>query len=103
MRFVISYLVLGLALFTSTSAVAYAVGLQVQKTVPASVVVPQPVPAIPGDLDGNGLVNVADLGLVVSNFNSAPPGNLPADINKDGMVDIYDLVSVGINFGRTRD
>lgn len=66
---------------------------------------PTPTPAaLPGDVNGDGVVNGADLALVMASFNKRTGDagfNLAADTNRDGIVDIYDLVIVGLNFGRT--
>jgi hypothetical protein len=45
------------------------------------------VPAVLGDLDGNGLVNGADLGLLLGAWGTAGPG----DLNGDGIVNGADL------------
>jgi hypothetical protein len=47
----------------------------------------------PGDLNGDGGVDIADLALELSAFGSSPPpvGNECSDINGDGTVDIADL------------
>ncbi len=52
-----------------------------------------------GDADGNRKIDLYDLVLVASNFNSRPPSDAKADINNDGAVDIVDLVLVAANFG----
>lgn len=53
-----------------------------------------------GDVDADGKVDAADLGLVALAFNTSPPSNPAADLNQDGRVDIYDLVLVGLNLGK---
>lgn len=55
------------------------------------LVVPQP-----GDADGNGCVDDADMLLVLFNFGSIDPD---ADLNNDGVVDDADLLQVLFNFG----
>jgi len=42
-----------------------------------------------GDLDGNGVVDGADLGILLGNWGSCP--DCPADLNGDGVVDGADL------------
>lgn len=56
-----------------------------------------------GDIDGNGLVNLADLALLRANMGNtctfgAP---CPGDINMDGRVGLDDLALLRANFGRT--
>lgn len=86
-----------------TARIAYAISIEVRKPLPAIVtVVPETIPAIAGDVDANGVVDIYDLRLVANSFNTTPPSYPPADINKDGIVDIFDLVIVGKNFGRTQ-
>ncbi len=50
----------------------------------------------PGDLNIDGVVDTADLGILIGQFNSAEPG---ADINNDGTVDTADLGALIANFG----
>ncbi|MCA9284456.1 MAG: hypothetical protein KDA22_04530 [Phycisphaerales bacterium] len=49
---------------------------------------PAPPIAVPGDLDGDGLVTGSDLGLLLSAYGSADPS---ADLDGDGVVDGSDL------------
>lgn len=55
-----------------------------------------PVSALPGDLNGDGIVDTADLGVLLSNFGTA---NQAADLNNDGIVDTADLGLLLANFG----
>jgi len=60
-------------------------------------------PGPEGDVNQDGQVDSADLGLVARAFGSTPGSpnwNQDADLNQDGIVDIFDLVLVGRNFGR---
>ena len=43
-----------------------------------------------GDLDGDGVVNARDLGILLASWGAAQPG-IPADINGNGTVDSIDL------------
>lgn len=57
-----------------------------------------PAPSLPGDVNGDGLVNFTDLNIVLSNFGLTGPG-LPGDADADGDVDFADLNLVLSNFG----
>lgn len=50
----------------------------------------------PGDLNADNQVNVVDLSILLSNFNTT---NAVADINKDGSVNVFDLSILLSNFG----
>lgn len=50
---------------------------------------------VPGDVDGNGCVDDADLLIVLFNFGGSGAG----DLNGDGTVDDIDLLEVLFNFG----
>jgi hypothetical protein len=51
--------------------------------------------SISGDLDGDGFVGIADLNIVLGNWNqTVPPGNPLADPSGDGFVGIEDLNTV---------
>lgn len=62
---------------------------------------------IPGDLDGNGHVDVEDIMIEVGYYgkgNSEAPWSWIGyyyDLNKDGYIDVYDVVIVAKNFCRT--
>lgn len=56
----------------------------------------QAPPPPPGDVDGDGCVNDADLIIVLFNFGNFGTG----DVNRDGVVDDADLLSVLTNFGQ---
>src|SRR3989449_1732687 len=59
---------------------------------------------IPGDINGDGVVNIIDLVAVGSHFGArrGDPNYLPAaDLNNDGVIDIIDITIVGSTFGRT--
>ena len=58
--------------------------------------------AIPGDVDGNGHVNIYDLiiwGNAFGTFAGEPDFNPAADLNNDGVIDIYDGIIIAINYG----
>ena len=48
-------------------------------------------PLLPGDINGDGIVNILDLTLVAQGFGT---GDLTADVNGDGVVNVFDLVFV---------
>jgi hypothetical protein len=52
---------------------------------------------VPGDSNGDGMVDVLDLVAVISSWGSCP--GCPADLNDDGVVDVLDLVLVISNWG----
>ncbi|MCA9286109.1 MAG: hypothetical protein KDA22_12870 [Phycisphaerales bacterium] len=58
------------------------------------IVIASPIPIL-GDLDGNGVVDGADLGLLLSNWNESGIG----DLNADGIVDGSDLGLLLANWG----
>ena len=52
--------------------------------------------ALIGDINGDGAVDTADLGLLIASFGTT---NASADINQDGLVDTADLGLLIANFG----
>ena len=52
-------------------------------------------PLLPGDINGDGIVNILDLTLVAQGFGT---GDLTADVNGDGVVNVFDLVFVANQF-----
>ncbi|MGD9692122.1 MAG: M14 family zinc carboxypeptidase [Phycisphaerales bacterium] len=54
--------------------------------------------SIPGDINGDGVVNFADLNILLSNFGLSGPG-IPGDITGDGNVNFADLNILLSNFG----
>ncbi|BCW95835.1 MAG: hypothetical protein WHS44_07225 [Fimbriimonadales bacterium] len=55
--------------------------------------------SIPGDVNGDGCVDDADLLAVLFAFGQTGSG-LPEDVNEDGVVDDADLLTVLFNFGQ---
>ena len=53
----------------------------------------------PGDLNGDGLVDLADLGVLLADFGCSV-GDCPGDIDGDGDTDLADLGILLANFGR---
>lgn len=58
---------------------------------------PTPVPGKKGDINNDSRVDVIDLGILLSNWNST--SRPPADINQDGRVDVVDLGILLSNWG----
>ena len=54
-------------------------------------------PAIPGDVNGDGVVNVTDLLAIMDVWG--PCTDCPADLNGDGLVNVVDLLEVIGNWG----
>ncbi len=59
-----------------------------------------PTCVIPGDTNGDDVVNFVDLNIVLSQFGSSG-GGLAGDVNGDGVVDFSDLNALLSNYGRT--
>jgi hypothetical protein len=55
----------------------------------------------PADLNGDGVVDLADLGILLADFGCAPPGPCVGDINGDGSTDLADLGILLSEFGNT--
>lgn len=56
-------------------------------------------PTCPGDVTGDGSVDLADLNLVLANFGTSPGIGGPGDANCSGEVDLADLNLILANFG----
>jgi hypothetical protein len=59
---------------------------------------------VPGDLNGDGAVDINDAILASHAFGTAtgdPEYNSAADLNSDGFVDILDMLILAKNFGMT--
>ena len=58
---------------------------------------------VPGDINGDGVVDIYDAIILANSFNSKPGSpnwNANADINSDGSVDIYDAIILASHFGQ---
>jgi hypothetical protein len=54
----------------------------------------------PGDVNGDGSVDIIDIGILIDNYGKVPIVNSKADINGDGSVDIIDLGILIDNYGK---
>ncbi len=57
---------------------------------------------IPGDANGDGMVDVADLGVLGANFNQSDMTLSDGDFNDDGIVDVADLGILGANWSASQ-
>jgi hypothetical protein len=66
------------------------------------MVFPNVTVSIPGDVNGDGFVDIVDVSIVAAAFGTVP-GNLlwnpSADVNEDGVINILDLVIAARNIG----
>ena len=62
-----------------------------------------PEPGLPGDANGDGIVNATDLNIVGGNWQMAvdPAGPANGDFDSNGFVDAADLNVIGTNWQRT--
>jgi probable HAF family extracellular repeat protein len=58
-------------------------------------------PLLPGDADGNGVVDIADLSIILTNFDKSGMGWSQGDFDGNGAVDIADLSNLLTNFDKT--
>lgn len=69
----------------------------------ASVIVSSPIstpsPLKPGDIDGNGKVDIFDYNILLTNFGKTGNG-IQGDLNGSGKVDIFDYNILLTNFGK---
>ena len=65
---------------------------------PVLVSIPQ---TLPGDANGDGVVDVADLGIVGANFNANNMQWVSGDFTGDGLVDVSDLGVLGANWSNS--
>lgn len=55
----------------------------------------------PGDVNGDGVVNIVDIGLIIDNYDKNPSlSNQKADLNHDGAINIIDIGIVVDNYGK---
>jgi hypothetical protein len=56
---------------------------------------------LPGDANGDGVVNVTDLGALSTHFNQSPRGPREGEFSGDGVVNVTDLGILSTNFNRS--
>jgi hypothetical protein len=56
------------------------------------------VPNVPGDVDGDGVVNVADLLTLLASWGACDGPPCPADFDNNGTVNVADLLTVLANW-----
>lgn len=61
----------------------------------------EPSVPCPGDANGDNVVNLADLNLVLANFGSSVAPGTNGDVTDDGLVNLADLNLVLANFGQS--
>ncbi len=75
---------------------------------PTPTVTPTPTPTASstgspnpkiGDVNGDGLVNIVDIGIIIDNYGSSPPTDPRADLNGDNLVNIIDIGIVIDHYG----
>jgi hypothetical protein len=59
------------------------------------------VAGCPGDINGDGRTDLADLGILLADFGCTAPGPCVGDINGDGRTDLADLGILLADFGMT--
>ena len=70
-------------------------------TTPSPTLRPNPSPVNKlGDINGDGVVDIIDIGVIIDNYGKVPINNIKADVNRDGTVDIIDVGIVIDNYGR---
>ena len=70
-------------------------------TVLGDTATPTPTPreGKAGDVNGDGVVNIVDIGIIIDFFGTSPPEDARADLNKDNVVNIVDIGIVIDNYG----
>ncbi len=61
---------------------------------------PNPNPNKPGDINGDGQVNVFDLSVLLSHYGQTVPANTNGDLTGDGRVNVFDLSVLLSNYGK---
>ncbi len=61
---------------------------------------PSPTPQKVGDINGDGRVDIIDIGILINNYDQTPVTNPKFDINQDNKVDMLDIGIVMDNYGK---
>jgi hypothetical protein len=69
-------------------------------SIPTATPSPSPTPRKTGDINGDNLVNVFDLSILLSNYGKTSGFNPTADLNADGVINIFDLSILLSNYGK---
>jgi hypothetical protein len=91
--------------FTNLRIKAFPQPMPIITPTPVSSPEPTPTPAPTaspapkeGDVNGDGLVNIVDIGIIIDNYRIIPITDLRADLNNDGTVNIVDIGIVINNY-----
>jgi fibronectin-binding autotransporter adhesin len=84
--------------FDAYTGLALGGHLVLKPTFTASSLVLKPLPAIDGDINLDGTVDIFDINSVSANWNTAGPAG---DANGDGIVNIFDINLISSNWGAT--
>ena len=85
--------------YTITASVEGFLGAQGSVTaVDGGAIAMSTVSLIPGDIDGNGVIDAMDGLTIRMNYNTASP--TAADLNNDGVINVLDLGILAENYGR---
>jgi hypothetical protein len=75
-------------------------GMSVPIVMDSSMIDVSPTEPIEGDVNGDGVVNVSDLLIIISEWGMCTiPSDCPADVNGDGFVNVTDLLIAIGNWG----
>lgn len=67
--------------------------------VDSTLISPSAAPMLPGDANGDGVVDVGDLGILAANYGGSGKTWAEGDFNDDGVVDVGDLGILAANYG----
>jgi hypothetical protein len=70
---------------------------------PIDVTVVQAKDRLPGDANGDGMVDVGDLGILAANYGGSGKSWAQGDFNGDGLVDVGDLGILAAHYGSGSD